>query len=77
MDEETAAVGQQNQHQINVVKAIANAQMWLDNKTTDIQLYALLQLKGFKSSLVPILRAKIALGWTFRDSADCQLIRDA
>ena len=59
------------------VKAVVDAQMRLDDETTAIQLYALLQLKGFNISLATILRARTALGWTFRGSAYCQLIREA
>ena len=56
------------------VKAVVDAQMRLDDET---QLYALLRLKGFNISLPTILRARTALGWTFRGSAYCQLIREA
>ena len=51
--------------------------MRLDDETLAIQLYALLQLKGFNISLATTLRARIARGWTFIGSAYCQLIRDA
>ena len=59
------------------MKAVVDSQMRLDDETTAIQLYALLQLKGFNISLATILRARTALGWTFRGSAYCQLIREA
>ncbi len=59
------------------IKAIVDAKMRLDDETTAIQLYALLRLKGFNISLATILRARTALGWTFRGSAYCQLIRNA
>ena len=59
------------------VKTIVDAQMRLDDETTAVQLYALLLEKGYNISLSTILRARSALGWTFRGSAYCQLIRDA
>ncbi len=47
------------------VKAVVDGQMRLDDETTAIQLYALLQLKGFNISLATILRARTTLEWTF------------
>ncbi len=41
----------------------------MDDETTDIQLYALLRLKGFNISVATILRAKTALGWTLTASS--------
>ena len=54
------------------VKALVEAQMRLDNETTAVQLYALCQPNDFNISLATILRARAALGWTFRGSAYCQ-----
>ena len=59
------------------VKQIVEQQMQLDDETTATQLRQLLVSKGYTISLRTILRCRIALGWTFRGSAYCQLIRDA
>ena len=48
--------------------------MRLDDEKTAVQLYALLLGKGYNISLLTILRARSALGWS---SAYCQLIREA
>ena len=58
------------------VKHIVEEQMRLDDETTAYQLHALLHQKGFPLSLRTILRCRSSLGWTFRGSAYCQLIRD-
>ncbi len=50
------------------VKQLVETQMRLDDETTAVQLFA---------SLATILRARTILGWTFRGSGYCQLIRDA
>ncbi len=47
-----------------------------DDETSAVQLYELLRAKGAQFSLATILRCRSALGWTFRGSAYCQLIRD-
>ena len=59
------------------VKAIVEAQMRADDETTAVQLCALLRSKGYSLSLSTILRSRRSLGWTFRGSAYCQLIREA
>ncbi len=59
------------------VKAIVDEQMQKDDETTVHQLYHLLQSRGYNISLGTILHCRKALGWTFRGSAYCQLIRDA
>ena len=46
-----------------------------DDEKTAIQLYHLLKARGHPLSLRTILRCRSALGWTFRGSAYCQLIR--
>ena len=58
------------------IKAIVDEQMRTDDETTAIQLHVLLKSKGYDISLRTILRCRTSLGWTFRGSAYCQLIRD-
>ncbi len=48
-----------------------------DDETTAIQLQQILVANGQPLSLRTILRSRQSLGWTFRGSAYCQLIRDA
>jgi len=57
------------------VKEIVEQQMQLDDETTACQLHKLLLDKGFRMSRSTILRCRTELGWTFRGSAYCQLIR--
>ena len=57
------------------VKLIVEEQMRKDDETTAYQLHALLNSKGYCLSLRTILRCRSALGWTFRGSKYCQLIR--
>ena len=59
------------------VKTIVEEQMRTDDETTAYQLHTLLESKGYKLSLRTILRCRTTLGWTFRGSSYCQLIRDA
>ena len=58
------------------VKRLVETQMRLDDETTAVQLFALCNQNGINISLATILRARTILGWTFRGSAYCQLIRD-
>ena len=58
------------------IKQIVEDQMRLDDETTAYQLHRLLTEKGYSISLRTILRCRTALGWTFRGSAYCQLIRE-
>ena len=58
------------------IKRVVEAQMRLDDETTAHQLHALLESKGYNLSLKTILRCRSSLGWTFRGSAYCQLIRE-
>ena len=44
---------------------------------TAIQLSAILIAKGYSLSLSTLLRCRKSLGWTFRGSAYCQMIREA
>ena len=59
------------------VKRLVEEQMRLDDETTAHQLYTILTAKGYHLSLKTILRCRTSLGWTFRGSAYCQLIRQA
>ena len=58
------------------VRRLVEEQMRKDDETTAVQLHALLLDKGFQPSLRTILRCRVSLGWTFRGSSYCQLIRD-
>ena len=57
------------------VKAIVESQMREDDETTAIQLADILRNRGCNLSLSTILRSRRSLGWTFRGSAYCQMIR--
>ena len=59
------------------VKLLVEQQMLADDETTAYQLHQLLTNKGIQISIATILRARNELGWTFRGSAYCQLIRNA
>ena len=59
------------------VRAIVDRQMELNDETTAVQLHSLLSKEGYSISLPTILRCRSSLGWTFRGSAYCQLIREA
>lgn len=59
------------------VKAIVEEQMRLDDETTAFQLHRLLTEKGYNLTRRTILRCRTQLGWTFRGSSYCQLIRVA
>ena len=59
------------------IKDIINEQMRRDDETTVYQLHRMLSERGYAISLRTILRCRTTLGWTFRGSAYCQLIRDA
>ena len=48
-----------------------------DDETTACQLHAILVDRGYKISLLTVLRCRTSLGWTFRGSSYCQLLRDA
>ena len=47
-----------------------------DDETTAYQLYSLLHEKGYTISMRTVLRCRTSLGWTFRGSSYCQLIRN-
>lgn len=57
------------------IKAIVEEQMRADDETTAVQLHKLLNDKGYTISLRTVLRCRVSLGWTFRGSSYCQLIR--
>ena len=49
-----------------------------DDETTAIQLKCtcILSEQGYEISLATILQCRLSLGWTFRGSVYCQLIRE-
>ena len=59
------------------MEAIVEAQMRQDDETTAVQLSVLLCEKGYPLSESTMLRSRSSLGWTFRGSAYCQMIRDS
>lgn len=59
------------------IKAIVDGQMKIDDETTAYQLLALLNSRGYPMSISTVLRCRKELGWTFRGSAYCQIIREA
>ena len=58
------------------ILAIVEHKMAEDDETTAVQLQKLLTEKGHPLSISTIIHARSELGWTFRGSAYCQLIRD-
>ena len=61
----------------SAIEDIVERQMQLDDETTAVQLRTILSAAGHPLSLRTILRSRSKLGWTFRGSAYCQLIRHA
>ena len=59
------------------MQQIVEARMREDDETTAYQLCSLLLSYGFNISRRTVLRCRSQLGWTFRGSAYCQLIRNA
>ena len=59
------------------IKAIVEEAMRADDETTAVRLRAMLIAKGYSLSLSTLLRCRKSLGWTFRGSAYCQMIREA
>lgn len=59
------------------VKMLVEEQMQRDDKTAAYQLHQMLLEHGVNISFRTILRCRTVLGWTFRGSAYCQLIREA
>ena len=62
---------------ISHIKALADKQMFKNDETTAVQLFTLLNNKGYHLSLRTILRCRTSLGWSFRGTAYCQMIREA
>ena len=58
------------------VDSIIESQMRRDDETTAAEMQKILVSKGFDLSVRTVLRRRIALGWTYRGSAYCQLIRE-
>ena len=59
------------------VLRIVELTMRKDDETTAVQLYKILLNQGHEICLATILNSRKTLGWTFRESAYCQLIRPA
>ena len=59
------------------IKRLVERQMRIDDETTAYQLHRLLLYEGYDISIYTILRCRSSLGWTFRGSAYCQMIREA
>ena len=74
--EKSAGSGRRSKISEEVRNMVEN-QMRLDDETTAYQLHSLLTSKGIAISLRTILRCRTSLGWTFRGSSYCQLIRTA
>ena len=60
---------------LDVLRIVEEA-MKMDDETTAIQLQKILLDKGHPLSLKTILSSRSKLGWTFRGSAYCQIIRE-
>ena len=58
------------------VKDLIEEEMQKDDETTASQLGHLLRENGIEISRTTVLRCRRQLGWTFRGSAYCQLIRE-
>ena len=58
------------------IKSVVDAALEHDDETTAVQLLNILDEKGHKISISTILRCRRKLGWTYRGSAYCQLIRE-
>lgn len=59
------------------MRHLVEQRMRQDDETTATQLHELLVSNGISISLRTVLRCREQLGWTFRGSAYCQLIREA
>ena len=58
------------------VKKMVEEAMRRDDETTASQLHTILNEQGFSLSLSTILRCSSELGWTYRGSTYCQVIRE-
>ena len=61
---------------VQEIKDIVESRMQEDDETTAVQLHKVLEEKGYNISLSTILRCRKSLGWNYRGSAYCQMIRD-
>ena len=59
------------------IEQLVEQQMRADDETTATQLQSILCQQGHQLSLSTILRCRTQLGWTYRGSAYCQVIRTA
>ena len=59
------------------IQHVVEEQMRKDDETTANQLHVILTGLGYHLSLHTILRCRTHLGWTFRGSVYCQVIRTA
>ena len=59
------------------VKKLVDEKMREDDETTAMQLHQMLTVRGYAISKRTVLRCRTTLGWTFRGSSYCQLIREA
>ena len=59
------------------MKFIVDGQMEKDDEMTVQELHATVYDGGYSVSKSTVLRCRKALGWTFRGSAYCQMIREA
>ena len=57
--------------------ALVEEHMRRDDETTAQQLLTLLHRHGYNVLPSTVLRSRSSLGWTFRGSAYCQMIREA
>ena len=58
------------------VRTVVEAQMRTDDETTAEELRRILREKGHALFLSTILRCRPSLGWSFRGSSYCQMIRE-
>ena len=61
---------------VQEVKNIVESQMQEDDETTAMQLREILKKHGYHLSLSTILRCRKSLGWSFRGTSYCQMIRE-
>ena len=59
------------------IKKLVDEKMHEDDETTAMQLHQMLTVRGYAISKMTVLRCRTALGWTFRGSSYCQLIRES
>ena len=58
------------------IKSTVDERMLQDDETTAYQIHQMLKERGHDISIWTIFRCRRELGWTFRGSAYCQLIRN-